>query len=241
MKDFTHVSNFTGYMAKVADFICTNGQPQQTIFDIPAGNGLFADYLRENDFKVICGDINTERQDYIYINMEQKLPIEDGVFDFVVCMEGVEHVINPYQLISELCRITKDNGYIIITTPNIQSLYSRLKFLFTGIFYQFEPEFTRHPKNMTVDRGHITPFSYIQLNYILEEFNFEPILISGDKFKRKIFLPIYLFLYPLNIIYTTVKLQKTKSPSLRNLYILMRNKNLLLSRSLIAVWRKKSL
>ena len=44
-KPFSHVANFTGYMADVADHFSSRPKPLR-ILDLPAGNGLLADALR---------------------------------------------------------------------------------------------------------------------------------------------------------------------------------------------------
>lgn len=47
-----------------------------------------------------------------------ELPVEDGSFDFVICRELIEHVLSPIQLLAEMYRVLKDDGYLFITTPN---------------------------------------------------------------------------------------------------------------------------
>ncbi|MCD4719849.1 MAG: class I SAM-dependent methyltransferase [Desulfobacula sp.] len=85
--------------------------------------------------KVVCADINKENTDFVFADMSQPLSFKDNEFDIVICMEGIEHVLEPVRLISELCRICKAKGKIFITTPNIQNMYSRFQFLCTGTFY----------------------------------------------------------------------------------------------------------
>lgn len=238
MKDFTHVSNFTGYMRVVADFVIQNGKPGQSVLDIPAGNGLMAEELRSKGFQVTCADINSERPDYVYANMEKVLPFPDQHFDFVICMEGLEHVINPDDLVGELSRITKPGGSVIISMPNVQCLYSRLKFLFTGIFYQFEPEFTRHPNGAMVDRGHISALSYMQINYLFEEFKLSPSFISGDKIKKKILIPIYFLAGLVNFLFLKQKAKTASTAQLQSIYKITNNLRYLLSRSIVAAWNK---
>ena len=58
MKKFTHVLNYPVYMSKVAGFLEAMGENQQSVLDMPAGNGLFADKLRQLGFVVTCGDFN---------------------------------------------------------------------------------------------------------------------------------------------------------------------------------------
>ena len=237
-KDFSHVSNFTGYMAKVATFVKGNGEPGQSVLDIPAGNGLLADSLRQRGFDVTCADINAERKDFVFANMEEPLPFQDSVFDFVICMEGVEHVLNPAGLIRELCRVTRGGGHVILTTPNVQSLYSRLNFLFFGFLYQFDPEGRRHPEGQTIDRGHVSPMTYMQLDYLFEEFGLTRVHVDGDRLKKKILLPFYFPLLAFARFYAARRSRKAVDESMRDLFARSADLKLLLSRSIVAAWKK---
>ena len=235
MQDFTHVSNYPRYMKIVEQFVIANGKPGQAHLDMPAGNGLLADNLIKAGFNSVCGDFNSERSNYIFVNMEGDLPFQDNSFDFITCMEGIEHVINPNHLVQELSRTVKSGGYVVITMPNVQNFYSRLSFLFTGFFYQFNPDFTRHPQGKPLDRGHISPLTYSQLNYLFVENNLQPVHIDGDKFKKKILMPIYLLLAAFNSLFYLSRINsgKTEMP-----YALMNNSKFFFSRSLVAIWKR---
>src|ERR1041385_6622795 len=137
-RDFSHVSNFTGYMQTVLR-LASNGNSHHRILDIPAGNGLLAERLRNDGHEVVCADINRARPDYVYANLGEALPFRDAEFDACLCLEGIEHVLDSISLVRELCRITKPGGRIIISLPNIQNMFSRFQFLCTGYFYQFAP------------------------------------------------------------------------------------------------------
>ncbi len=195
-KQFSHVGNFTGYMRVVADYF--SAQPKGLkILDVPAGNGLLADALRAMGHTVVCGDINRERAEYRYVDMAGPLPFADGEFDAVVCLEGLEHLVNPVQLIAELSRVTRAPGEIVVSTPNVMSLYSRLHQLFTGVPYQFNP--TAAPEvapREAVDRGHIFPLSYYQLSYLFGQHGAQVKAALGDRYKKKVWMPIYLVLLP---------------------------------------------
>lgn len=43
--------------------------------------------------------------------------IEDSTYDIVVCLEVLEHTINPFIAVDELRRITKDGGYVLFSAP----------------------------------------------------------------------------------------------------------------------------
>src|SRR5437588_10996091 len=74
-KDFSHVGNFTGYMEVVFRLMVT--EKCSRILDIPAGNGLLADRLRQEGHTVVCADINRERPDYIFADMNEPLRFAD--------------------------------------------------------------------------------------------------------------------------------------------------------------------
>jgi SAM-dependent methyltransferase len=191
-KDFSHTSDFTKYMKAAFDIICSDFKSQGKILDIPAGNGKFSIALQGEGFKVASADINKELPGYVYANMSEPLPFKDDEFDAVSCLEGIEHIIDPALLIKEFQRIVKPGGNILISTPNIQSMFSRLKFICTGYFFLFEPQLSRHIEcNNQIDRGHISPMSYLQLRYLLEEYGFYIEAIKTDKIKKKFLLPLY--------------------------------------------------
>src|ERR1043165_6315456 len=101
---FSHVANFTGYMAVALRAL--EALPQGSrILDLPAGNGLLADALRDAGHDVVCADINRERPDYQYVDMTGPLPFRDAEFDAALCLEGLEHLVDPVQLVRELARV----------------------------------------------------------------------------------------------------------------------------------------
>lgn len=68
------------------------------------------------------------------------IPFGDGKFDIVLCTEVIEHTKNPKKAISELFRVTKKGGLIIITTPNkmYKPLFDLLSFLKVRIYQGYE-------------------------------------------------------------------------------------------------------
>ncbi|MEM1417034.1 MAG: methyltransferase domain-containing protein [Myxococcota bacterium] len=55
-----------------------------------------------------------------------RLPLADGSFDVVACVETIEHVENPRALVRELVRLVRPGGLVLVTTPNQLSLLSLL-------------------------------------------------------------------------------------------------------------------
>ena len=207
-RPYSHVANFTGYMQVVAEHFA--GQPKGLrILDLPAGNGLLSEALRNMGHDVICGDINRERPDYQYVDMAQPLPFGDGGFDAVVCLEGLEHLVDPVHLIRELARVTRAGGEIVISTPNVMNFYSRLQFLFTGAPYQFNPAAVPEvAPGAAADRGHVFPLSYFQLRYLFGQHGAEVKQVLGDRYKRKLLFPLYIFLLPWAWLWSSLMLLK---------------------------------
>lgn len=239
---YTHVANFTGYMAAVAQHF--RAQPAGLrILDLPAGNGLLADALRQAGHAVTCGDINRERPDYRYVDMSARLPFDDGEFDAVVCLEGVEHLLNPVALIAELARVTRRGGSIVVSTPNVMNFYSRLQYLFTGFPYQFNPAAVPQLAPGTAgDRGHVFPLSYFQLRYLFEAHGVRVERVLGDRYKRKALMPLYLALLPIAWLWSRRLLLVAGEPGVesrnRELLAHAHSAPLLFSRSLVLVMQK---
>ncbi len=195
-RPFSHVGNFTEYMTKTVEAVSRLVAPGGRVLDVPAGNGLLSEALRERGFAVTSGDINRERPDFAYVDMGKPLPFADASFDAVLCLEGIEHLLEPYAFFCEMWRILAPGGLLVITTPNVMSLYSRLHFLAIGTPYQFRPcQQRRVPLGVMEDRGHIAQMSYLHLRYYTHCQGGTVLPPDGDKTKRKVLYPVYLALW----------------------------------------------
>ncbi len=241
-KDFSHGSKYTGYMEIVVRLV-EQRKGGQKILDIPAGNGKLTALLRERGHEAVSADINRAGADYVYANMSEPLPFADDEFDTCICLEGVEHVVDSAAIIREFCRITKSGGRIIVSLPNIQNLFSRFHFLYTGCFYQFVPWNRRQLKpGEMIDRGHIAPLSQPQLAYLFENYGARLTQLAGDRWKKKWLIPFLLPFVGLGWVWMryAVKRQKEKPAAdcekeIKDLFSLP----LLFSRSLILVFERQ--
>ena len=193
---FSHVPNFTDYMKitirEVINFFEKDLQNKK-ILDLPAGNGLVSNELKLNGADVVSADINDAYPHYIQADMEKKLPFNDGEFDAVICLEGIEHTMRPEALFSELARVLKKGGLLIISTPNVQNFYSRYQLLCTGYLYQFDPfdKIILKP-NEVRDKGHISPVFYTQLRYYSDLHGLKTLKPNGGRLKRIIAFPFFM-------------------------------------------------
>jgi len=182
------------------------------ILDIPAGAGRLSDKLRGEGLNVVSADINAAKSDYVFADMNETLPFDNEQFDAVVSMEGIEHIINYQGFISELSRVTKKGGFLILTTPNISCFYSRLMFMCTGNFFQFWPSqgYVNVGGKEIFDYGHITPLTWQKIYFHFTHYGFALAALRGNKIKRKILLPLYIPLMMIGFPWIAFRLRYTR-------------------------------
>lgn len=60
---------------------------------------------------------------------KQKIPVKDNTFDILVCLETLEHTLYPRKILKELKRVTKKDGFFVLSMPNDYNLWLRLRYL----------------------------------------------------------------------------------------------------------------
>lgn len=65
------------------------------------------------------------------VSSASKLPFKDKVFDIVLSTEVIEHIDNQNDAIKEMFRVLKENGTLVVTTPNriFKPLFDFLSFI----------------------------------------------------------------------------------------------------------------
>ena len=161
------------------------------VLDIGCGDGDYAYNLHKMGFDVLAGDMDVERFRYHNqikfqkCNITEKLPFEDNSFDYVLLVEVIEHLKNPYDVIRELRRILRPGGGLILSTPNILNLKSRIRFLFEGCWEYFREiplEHSQNPKEV-IWNLHLIPWRYHELEYLLHYNGFKVDGIFTSKYK----------------------------------------------------------
>ena len=163
------------------------------LLDVPAGEGALAARLVRAGFEVRCCDLYPEI--FRLRNVEIKggdlsgtLPYADETFDFITCVEGLEHIENPQQAIREFSRLLRAGGELVVTVPNILNIEERLKWLLHGYTSHFKPISREALARVRAQLGgmeevalHINPISYSELRYTLEKYGFEIQKLYRDK------------------------------------------------------------
>jgi ubiquinone/menaquinone biosynthesis C-methylase UbiE len=168
------------------------------LLDAPAGTGALASRLKKMGFSVSCSDINLSLFSVHDIeikrgDLSQSLPYPSGSFDFITCLEGLEHLENPFNAIREFHRILRPRGKLFLSLPNYLNIERRLKFLITGLFSKIpSPERLGKDRFDNLWMHHLTPLTYPLLRLALEHWGFKVLTLEKDKEKKRMkwFLPI---------------------------------------------------
>lgn len=111
-----------------------------SVLELSCGNGEALLSLLQDGYEVRGTNFTA------YPNAPQNLPIDNGVdvltglayadgsFDCVMLLDVIEHLSDQARVIREVARVVKPGGCVIVVTPNMMSLSSRLQFLCTGFF-----------------------------------------------------------------------------------------------------------
>lgn len=92
------------------------------------------------DFENVFTSESSKMQTYI-CNLYE-MPMEDSVYDLVICVQVLEHVNDPGGSINEIFRVLKDDGLIFLSTnfmyPRHGQPYDFFRFTEDGLIFLFE-------------------------------------------------------------------------------------------------------
>jgi ubiquinone/menaquinone biosynthesis C-methylase UbiE len=153
------------------------------ILEIGCGDGGVVQFLKEHN-EVYAADISKNGVEYLkkkgikssLVNIsEDKLPFENGKFDYVIILETLEHLKSPQFAIEEIQRVLKKNGVMIASTPNPKTTH---KLMYPTLFkYQNFKEYLENNRFRLIETatyGICPPFwkylkSMIERKYVDEK------------------------------------------------------------------------
>lgn len=171
---------------------------QQTVLDIGCGGGLLSEAMARCGARVTGIDLSesllqTARQhaqsqeldiDYRLISSAELAAENPEHFDIVTCMELLEHVPNPADMVRECAVLAKPGGLIVFATLN-RNWQSFVKAI-VGAEYIFGmlPKGTHHyaqfirPSELTLWAAHsnlsLSGFQGVVYNLLLDKFSLSP-------------------------------------------------------------------
>ena len=123
--------------------------PGVTALDLGAGSGALAERLIAAGFRVTAADVTNYfelRTEFVQLDCND--PDFDRIlareFDLITSVEVIEHLENPTAFLRSIARLLKPNGVALLTTPNVENVPARLKFLRRGVVRTMDEHSTEH-------------------------------------------------------------------------------------------------
>ena len=169
-----------------------------SILDVGAGQGALSKRLHEAGYKVYACEFNKDyfvydKVEFKEANVAEYLPYDNNSFDIVVAAELIEHLLDQTKFLNECNRVLKPGGSLVISTPNILSLKSRLQFFSSGYYWSYDPL----DMNDRSSLQHVTGRTVEQYQYMAIPCGLDLVAIDGDKFQgtSKGLLIFYPFMF----------------------------------------------
>ena len=146
------------------------------ILDVGCGVGNF---IRFNPYNVEVWGMDLIKESIERLNklnikakqgdLNKKIPFEKDSFDGLTCFHVFEHILDPSIALSEIKRVVKKNGKIIIAVPNLN-------------FKKFYNDYT-----------HVKPYTRHSLKKLLKDFGFKKVKIVDGSHKSQVISGIFFF------------------------------------------------
>ena len=90
-----------------------------SILDVGSTNGPYLSLLTGKYRRYLTIDIETPKVKPGILGEAQYLPIASGSVDVCLCTQVLEHVENPSKVVSELARVLKEGGILLLSTHGV--------------------------------------------------------------------------------------------------------------------------
>lgn len=164
---------FGNYFRQKLDLIEEKISRRAKILDVGCSLGFFLDEARKRGLETWGVEISdypaTFAQNKLKLNVFKgalkKAKFKQNFFDVVTIFQTIEHFPNPRESLEEVGRILKSGGLLVITTPDIESFYTKL---LGKKSFQFDHQ------------EHLFYFCRKTLTKLLEKAGFRKIVIKRD-------------------------------------------------------------
>ena len=146
----------------------------RTVLDVGCATGYLSSRLKEKGCKVIGLEIDPEMAeearlycDKVFVGNAEaiELPYKE-YFDVILYADVLEHLRNPLEVLVRFRSYLKQNGYIVVSIPNVANWFIRLSLLFGKFNYSSK-------RCTIIDPGHLRFFTLKTIREMLEQAGFK--------------------------------------------------------------------
>jgi 2-polyprenyl-3-methyl-5-hydroxy-6-metoxy-1,4-benzoquinol methylase len=157
------------------------------VLEVAAGSGAFARRLVDLGFAVeACdlypGDFRVPEVHCRFADLSDRLPYPDASFEYLSCLEGIEHLEDQFTFVRECARVLKPGGRLLLSTPNVLGLASRWRYFWTGFFPLAVRPINEYRRSPVHDHIHLV--TYYQLRYMLRTAGFTVEDVTTDRIRK---------------------------------------------------------
>jgi 2-polyprenyl-3-methyl-5-hydroxy-6-metoxy-1,4-benzoquinol methylase len=144
----------------------------ERILDLGAGTGAWASKLFAQGYNLTCVDRDISGFAFQQVKCidadlnDEFSKIVQGRYEAITAIEVIEHLENPRHFLRQCFNLLTPEGVLLITTPNIESVAGRLRFLYSGHFRMFDRD------EKLNDPTHITPIQTYMFEKMVKETGF---------------------------------------------------------------------
>lgn len=168
-----------------------------TVLEIGCGNGEFSRAIKSKCDAEIWGvELNSAAAEQASKHIHKILcgPIENhidslpnGYFDCICMNDVIEHLVDPWQVLSSLRKKLRPNGVVVASIPNVRHYKNLGSLLFKGDW--------QYTDSGTLDRTHLRFFTHKSMQRLFSDTNYTVKKIQGLKHSRKFKLKIFNLLF----------------------------------------------
>lgn len=150
-------------------------KPKGKLLDTGCGYGIFLAVAKQNGWLVWGVELSKPACEYaqslyqlnIFNGELENANLPDQFFDVITIWDVLEHIPNPAKFLNQVRRTIKSDGYLALSTPNIDSMAARIS---RAKWWSLCPE------------QHLWHFNPKILGRLLSEQGFEPIICAKSPF-----------------------------------------------------------
>jgi len=186
---------------RVLDYVA-NMKPRGLFLDVGCSSGQVMYWAQKRGLNPSGVEINKRTADIasangfpVFNGFLEQAPFEKKSFDIVFLGDVIEHVNNPREFISEVVTFLKPGGVIVISTPNVDCVWSEVTLWLNKMF--------GIPWTSATPPYHLFQFSFDNLSLLIKEFGATP--------KKTFFLPPPSLRYELGSLHLLKRYKKEKT------------------------------